>query len=162
MRRWWRYGPPEAKWLPGLVWRRHVAEFAVRLANQHKAGRKSGQQGSGQGDGELMSAAGRSNRDMTKQTSRVYQTISGRHIPMSKLNKVEKELLTRVQQKYNSRLEWTRFAAWWNAEFSKTGLSGVPCLSGSVARSRPNFLQKWCKATVDTRTLQVRSRPSAG
>ena len=60
---------------------------------------------------------------MTKQTSRVYQTITGRHIPMSKLNKAEKELLARVQQKYNSRLEWTHFAAWWNAEFNKTGLS---------------------------------------
>jgi len=39
------------------------------------------------------------------------------------LSKAEKELLARVQQKYNSRLEWTHFAAWWNAEFNKTGLS---------------------------------------
>jgi len=59
---------------------------------------------------------------MAKQT-RSYQTITGRHIPMSKLNRSEKGLLARVQQKYNPRLEWTRFAAWWNAEFSKTGLS---------------------------------------
>jgi hypothetical protein len=29
--------------------------------------------------------------------------------------------------------------------------------SARVARSRPNFLQKWCKATVETRTLHVRS-----
>ncbi len=28
--------------------------------------------------------------------------------------------------------------------------------SARVARSRPNFLQKWCKATVETRTPQVR------
>jgi hypothetical protein len=60
---------------------------------------------------------------MAKQTSRIYQTITGRHIPLSKLNKSEKALLACVQQKYNSRLEWTRFAAWWNAEFTKSGLS---------------------------------------
>ena len=60
---------------------------------------------------------------MTKQAPRVYQTISGRRVPLSKLNRSEKGLLGRVQQKYNSRLEWTRFAAWWNAEFTKTGLS---------------------------------------
>src|SRR5712692_3968479 len=60
---------------------------------------------------------------MAKQASRVYQTITGRHIPVSKLSRSEKGLLARVQQKYSSRLEWTRFAAWWNAEFTKTGLS---------------------------------------
>src|SRR5262249_22797684 len=27
------------------------------------------------------------------------------------------------EQKFNSGLEWTRFAAWWNAEFTKTRLS---------------------------------------
>src|SRR6202035_4838185 len=32
--------------------------------------------------------------------------------------------------------------------------------SARVARSRPNFLQKWCKATVETRTSQVRSMKS--
>jgi hypothetical protein len=62
-------------------------------------------------------------QDMAKQVSRIYQTITGRHIPVSKLSRSEKELLARVRQKYNSRLEWTRFAAWWNAEFSKIGLS---------------------------------------
>src|SRR5437016_5264513 len=60
---------------------------------------------------------------MAKTTSRVYQTITGRYIPVSKLTRSEKRLLDRVQHKYNSRLEWTRFAAWWNAEFSKAGLS---------------------------------------
>jgi hypothetical protein len=60
---------------------------------------------------------------MSKQASRVYQTITGRQISLSKLSRPEKQLLARVQQKYNSRLEWTRFAAWWNAEFSKAGLS---------------------------------------
>ena len=60
---------------------------------------------------------------MAKRASRVYQTITGRQIPVSRLSRSEKELLARVQQEYNARLEWTRFAAWWNAEFSKTGLS---------------------------------------
>jgi hypothetical protein len=60
---------------------------------------------------------------MVKRLSRVYQTITGRQISISKLSRPEKELLARVQQKYNSRLEWTRFAAWWNAEFTKAGLS---------------------------------------
>src|SRR5439155_18892126 len=32
--------------------------------------------------------------------------------------------------------------------------------SARVARSRPNFLQKWCKATVETRTPQVPSMKS--
>ena len=31
--------------------------------------------------------------------------------------------MTGVLDKYHSRLEWTRFAAWWNAEFGKSGLS---------------------------------------
>ena len=59
---------------------------------------------------------------MTKQASRFYQTITGLHIPLSKLSESEKGLLARVRQKYNSRLEWTHFSAWWNAEFTKTGL----------------------------------------
>jgi transcriptional regulator with XRE-family HTH domain len=60
---------------------------------------------------------------MARQASRIYQTITGRRIPVSKLSRSEKGLLACVQQKYNSRLEWTRFAAWWNAEFTKAGLS---------------------------------------
>jgi hypothetical protein len=60
---------------------------------------------------------------MAKQPSRVYQTITGRRIPLTKLSRPEKELLARVRHKYNARLEWTRFAAWWNAEFSKSALS---------------------------------------
>jgi hypothetical protein len=41
---------------------------------------------------------------------------------MARLSKSEKGFLARVRQKYHSRLEWTRFAAWWNAEFNQTGL----------------------------------------
>jgi hypothetical protein len=61
---------------------------------------------------------------MAKQVSRVYPTITGQRIPLTRLSGPEKELLARVRQKYNSRLEWMRFAAWWNAEFSTSGLSG--------------------------------------
>jgi hypothetical protein len=60
---------------------------------------------------------------MAKHAARIYQTITGRRISLSKLGKAEKEFLSRVQQKYSARLEWTRFAAWWNAEFNKTRLS---------------------------------------
>ena len=60
----------------------------------------------------------------TKKTPLVYRTITGRLIPLSKLTKSERDFLSRVRQKYGARLEWTRFAAWWNAEFTKTRLSG--------------------------------------
>ena len=60
---------------------------------------------------------------MAKKTPLVYQTITGRGIPVSKLSRSEKAFLSRVQQKYHVGLEWTRFAAWWNAEFTTTGLS---------------------------------------
>jgi hypothetical protein len=60
---------------------------------------------------------------MAKKLSPVYQTITGRRIPLSKLSRSEKEFLSGVRQKYHARLEWTRFAAWWNAEFTKSGLN---------------------------------------
>jgi hypothetical protein len=60
---------------------------------------------------------------MPKKTPLAYQTITGRRIPVSRLSRLEKDFLSRVQQKYHARLEWTRFAAWWNAEFTRTGLS---------------------------------------
>jgi len=53
----------------------------------------------------------------------VYQTITGRRISLSKLSRSEKSFLSSVRQKYHARLEWTRFAAWWNVEFRKSGLS---------------------------------------
>mgnify|MGYP001600009554 CR=1 FL=1 len=62
---------------------------------------------------------------MPKKMPRVYQTITGRRILLAKLSMPEKALLARVQQKYNARLEWTRFAAWWNAEFNQSGLSAA-------------------------------------
>jgi hypothetical protein len=60
---------------------------------------------------------------MAKKTPLVYQTITNRRIPVSKLSRSEKAFLCRVQQHYHARLEWTRFAAWWNAEFSRSGLT---------------------------------------
>ncbi len=60
---------------------------------------------------------------MAKKIPLVYQTITGRRIPLSKLSRSEKDFLSRVQQKYHGRLEWTRFAAWWNAEFNRTDLN---------------------------------------
>ena len=60
---------------------------------------------------------------MAKKVPLVYQTITGRHIALSKLSRSEKQFLSRVQQKYHGQQEWTRFAAWWNAEFTKAGLS---------------------------------------
>lgn len=59
---------------------------------------------------------------MAKKPPLVYQTITGRRIPLSKLSRPEKEFLSHVQQKYHGRQEWTRFSAWWNSAFTKTGL----------------------------------------
>jgi hypothetical protein len=56
------------------------------------------------------------------RTTRSYRTITGGQIPLSGLNKTEKKFLALVSQKYQVRLEWTRFAAWWNAEFNRSGL----------------------------------------
>jgi len=53
----------------------------------------------------------------------VYQTITGRRIPISNLREAEYGFLERVGKKYNARQDWTRFAAWWNAEFNATGLT---------------------------------------
>ncbi len=52
----------------------------------------------------------------------VYQTITGRRISLSKLNDAERSFLELVAKKFNSRQEWTRFAAWWNARFNASGL----------------------------------------
>jgi hypothetical protein len=60
---------------------------------------------------------------MAKQTTRAYATITGRRILLSKLSKVERTFLGQVRRQYKARLEWTRFAAWWNAEFNGAGLS---------------------------------------
>ncbi len=51
-----------------------------------------------------------------------YETITGRRLPMSRLTAAEKRFLALVGRKYKSDLEWTDFAAWWNAEFTRSGL----------------------------------------
>ena len=53
----------------------------------------------------------------------VYLTITGGRITMSNLTDAEYGLLEKVAKKYSARQDWTRFAAWWNAEFNAAGLS---------------------------------------
>ena len=60
---------------------------------------------------------------MNSKMQEVYQTITGRRISMSKLTEPEAGFLDKVAKKYNSKQHWTRFAAWWNAEFNASGLS---------------------------------------
>jgi len=59
---------------------------------------------------------------MAREKARAYQTITGRRILLSKLTKAEKNFLGQVGRQYKSCPEWTRFAAWWNAEFNGAGL----------------------------------------
>jgi transcriptional regulator with XRE-family HTH domain len=58
-----------------------------------------------------------------ERKARVYETITGRRIALAKLTSAEKAFLARLAQRYKSRPEWTRFAAWWNAEFNASGLA---------------------------------------
>jgi hypothetical protein len=53
----------------------------------------------------------------------IYQTITGGRIQMSKLTDAEQAFLAKIAKKYSSRQDWTRFAAWWNAEFNAAGLA---------------------------------------
>jgi hypothetical protein len=63
------------------------------------------------------------NAKIQEENSPVYQTITGRRMPMSNLTETESGFLEKVAKKYNSKQRWTRFAAWWNAEFTGAGLS---------------------------------------
>src|SRR4051812_5521652 len=56
-------------------------------------------------------------------TTPIYQTITGRRFPTGTLTETEYSLLEKIAKKYNSKQDWTRFAAWWNAEFKASGLS---------------------------------------
>lgn len=56
------------------------------------------------------------------QNTPVYQTITGRRIPMSNFTETEFDFLAKVANKYDAKQNWTRFAAWWNAEFNGAGL----------------------------------------
>src|SRR6266568_6991219 len=59
---------------------------------------------------------------MADKLASVYETITGRRIPLGNLNRAERDFLSSVRQKYHARLDWTRFASWWNAELKKSGL----------------------------------------
>ena len=63
------------------------------------------------------------NPKIQEENTPVYQTITGRRIPISNLTETEYGFLEKVAKKYNSRQDWTRFAAWWNAEFNASSLS---------------------------------------
>lgn len=58
-----------------------------------------------------------------EENTPIYQTITGRRILMSKLTETEYGFLEKVAKKYSFKQNWTRFAAWWNAEFNGAGLS---------------------------------------
>lgn len=60
----------------------------------------------------------------TKETKlSIYQTITGRRLPTSNLSEPERRYLEKIAAKYGPKRDWTRFAAWWNAEFNASGLS---------------------------------------
>lgn len=61
--------------------------------------------------------------EIHEDKTRVYQTITGGHVPMWNLTEAERGFFVKVAKKYNSKQDWTRFAAWWNAEFNAAGLS---------------------------------------
>jgi hypothetical protein len=63
------------------------------------------------------------NPKLQEDNTPIYRTITGRRIPMSNLTEKEYAFLEKVAKKYNARQGWTRFAAWWNAEFNGAGLS---------------------------------------
>jgi transcriptional regulator with XRE-family HTH domain len=52
----------------------------------------------------------------------IYRTITGTQIPLSGLSEAERGFLDLVAKKYGPKQDWTRFAAWWNARFSASGL----------------------------------------
>jgi transcriptional regulator with XRE-family HTH domain len=58
----------------------------------------------------------------TKVSGPIYQTIAGRQIALSGLSEAEHGFLEIVAKKYSPKQDWTRFAAWWNAKFRKSGL----------------------------------------
>jgi hypothetical protein len=59
---------------------------------------------------------------MPRQPARIYRTITGGRIVLSKLTKAEKKFLAQVGEKYKAGPEWTRFAAWWYGEFARSSL----------------------------------------
>jgi hypothetical protein len=60
---------------------------------------------------------------MQENETPVYRTVTGGRIPILHLTDAEHGFLAKVAKNYNARQDWTRFAAWWNAEFNASGLS---------------------------------------
>jgi hypothetical protein len=58
-----------------------------------------------------------------KKKTPFYQTITGRRISMEKVTDTEYSFLQKIAKKYTPKQDWTRFAAWWNAEFNASHLS---------------------------------------
>lgn len=59
---------------------------------------------------------------MEMQALASYATITGRLFDLKQLSKEEKNFLHRVGEKYKTNPTWNKFAAWWNFEFSRSGL----------------------------------------
>lgn len=59
----------------------------------------------------------------TQPSEQVYRTITGGRISLSGLSDAEYHFLDIVAKKYSVRQDWTRFAAWWNAQFKASGLT---------------------------------------
>jgi transcriptional regulator with XRE-family HTH domain len=54
---------------------------------------------------------------------RTYQTITGRTLNLGALGKEELAFLASVRRAYSNGPEWSAFAAWWNGELHRLGLS---------------------------------------
>jgi len=59
---------------------------------------------------------------------RTYQTITGRTLDLSGIDKEVGAFLAAVERQYREQPEWSKFAAWWTKEFQRSGLP-----AGSVA-----------------------------
>lgn len=53
----------------------------------------------------------------------IYSLITGCNIAVINLSVDQLEFLAKIVKKYNSKQDWTRFSAWWNAEFRSAGIS---------------------------------------
>lgn len=59
---------------------------------------------------------------MKKRETRIYRTITGRSLELSKLTREERRFIAYVRRFYGTSLEWSKFASLWLREFEKRGL----------------------------------------
>jgi len=52
----------------------------------------------------------------------IFATLTGRTVDLGALNRLEREALSAVVEKYRTQPEWTRFGAWWMKELAKQGI----------------------------------------